>query len=61
MRVLITLTLYIKPQNCFACDETKQKFTEAGVAFTSVDITTNPQALEYITEELGYSQAPVVI
>lgn len=57
----MTLTLYIKPSGCFGCEKTKQKFTEAGVEFTAVDITTNPGALEYITEELGYSQAPVVV
>jgi len=26
-----------------------------------VDITTNPAALAYVTEELGYSAAPVVV
>lgn len=26
-----------------------------------MDITTNDQALAYITDELGYSQAPVVV
>lgn len=57
----MTLTIYIKPTGCFGCDKTTQLFTEAGVTFTAVDITTNPQALEYITEDLGYSQAPVVL
>ena len=62
----MTLTIYIKPSGCFGCDKTKQLFTEAGVKFTAVDITTNPQALEYITGDpadggLGYSQAPVVV
>ncbi|MEG9250350.1 glutaredoxin family protein [Arthrobacter sp. Soc17.1.1.1] len=57
----MTLTLYIKPEGCFGCDKTKQKFTEAGISFTTVDITTNDNALAYITEELGYTQAPVVV
>jgi glutaredoxin-like protein NrdH len=57
----MTLVIYIKPTGCFGCDKTKQKFSEAGVEFTAVDITTNEQALAYITEELGYSQAPVVV
>jgi glutaredoxin-like protein NrdH len=26
-----------------------------------VDVTTSPEAFEYITEELGYSQVPVVV
>lgn len=57
----MTLTIFIKPRNCFACDKTKQKFTEAGIEFTAIDITTDDQALAYITDELGYSQAPVVV
>jgi hypothetical protein len=41
--------------------KTKQKFAEAGIAFHEVEVTTNRAAFEYITEELGYSQVPVVI
>ncbi|TYC96608.1 glutaredoxin family protein [Arthrobacter echini] len=57
----MTLIIYVKPTGCFGCDKTKQKFTEAGIEFTAVDITTNSEALAYITDELGYSQAPVVV
>jgi glutaredoxin-like protein NrdH len=57
----MTLTIYTKPSGCFGCTKTKQKFAEAGVAFRDVDITTNKAAFEYITEELGYSQVPVVV
>lgn len=57
----MTVTIYTKPAGCFGCTKTKQKFTAAGVAFTEVDVTTNRAAFEYITEELGYSQVPVVI
>ncbi|WP_024476411.1 glutaredoxin family protein [Arthrobacter sp. CAL618] len=57
----MTLTIYTKPQGCFGCTKTKELFAKAGIAFTEVDITTNDQALEYISEELGYSQAPVVV
>lgn len=57
----MTITVYVKPSKCFACDKTKQKFTEAGLTFTTIDITANTAALEYITGELGYSQAPVVV
>jgi glutaredoxin-like protein NrdH len=57
----MTLTIYTKPSGCFACTKTKQKFVEAGLAFREVDITTNAAALEYISEDLGYSQAPVVV
>jgi glutaredoxin-like protein NrdH len=57
----MTVTIYTKPSGCFGCNKTKQLFTDAGISFREVDITTNQAALEYITEELGYSQAPVVI
>ena len=57
----MTLTIYTKPAGCFGCTKTKQKFTDAGIAFTEVDVTTNQAAFEYITEELGYSQVPVVV
>jgi glutaredoxin-like protein NrdH len=57
----MTLTIYTKPSGCFGCSKTKQKFVEAGLAFQEVDVTTNEAAFEYITEELGYSQVPVVV
>jgi glutaredoxin-like protein NrdH len=57
----MTLTIYTKPAGCFGCTKTKQKFTDAGIAFTEVDVTTNQAAFEYISEELGYSQVPVVV
>lgn len=57
----MTVTIYTKPTGCFGCAKTKQKFTNAGIAFTEVDVTTSPAAFEYLTEELGYSQVPVVV
>jgi glutaredoxin-like protein NrdH len=57
----MTLTIYTKPSGCFGCSKTKQKFVEAGLAFQEVDVTSNEAAFEYITEELGYSQVPVVV
>ena len=53
--------IYSKPVGCFGCTKTKALFERAGVPFVEVDITVNAAALEYITEELGYAQAPVVI
>ncbi|MDR6508080.1 glutaredoxin family protein [Arthrobacter oryzae] len=52
-------TVYTKP-DCPQCDKTKAYFDSKGISYTAVDITEVPVALEYITEELGYSQAPVV-
>lgn len=57
----MTLTIYTKPAGCFGCVKTKQKFAEAGIDFHEVDLTSNPAAFEYITEEFGYSQVPVVV
>lgn len=57
----MTITVYVKPSGCFGCDKTKQKFTEAGLTFTTVDVTSNPAALEYISEELGYQRVPVIV
>lgn len=57
----MTVTIYTKPSGCFGCNKTKHLFTEAGLLFHEVDITTNEAAFQYITEELGYSQVPVVV
>jgi glutaredoxin-like protein NrdH len=56
----MAITIYTKP-GCFGCRKTTEKFTEAHVVFTEVDLTAEPAALEYVTEELGYSQAPVIV
>lgn len=53
-------TIYTKP-DCRQCDDTKSYFDRKGITYASVDITTNPAALQYISEDLGYSQAPVVV
>lgn len=56
----MTVTLYTKP-GCFPCAKTLQKFQEAGIDPRVIDLTENPAALEYVSEELGYSQAPIVV
>ncbi len=57
---MLRITLYAKP-GCFGCRKTAEKFTAAGIPFQEVDLTTTPAALEYVTEDLGYSQAPVIV
>ena len=57
---MLTITLYSKP-GCFGCRKTAEKFTATGIPFDEVDLTATPAALEYVTEELGYSQAPIVV
>ena len=56
----MSITIYTKP-GCFGCRKTTEKFVAAHVFFTEVDLTAEPAALEYVTEELGYSQAPVIV
>ncbi|MEC5180846.1 glutaredoxin family protein [Arthrobacter sp. CG_A4] len=53
-------TVYTKPE-CPNCDKTKAYFESKGITYTAVDITENPATLEYISVELGYAQAPVVV
>ncbi len=57
---MLTITLYTKP-GCFGCRKTAEKFTAQGIPFQEVDLTTTPAALDYVTEELGYSQAPITV
>ncbi|MDR6688995.1 glutaredoxin-like protein NrdH [Arthrobacter sp. 1088] len=52
--------IYTKP-GCPNCDRTMEYFDSKGISYTPVDITEVPAALEYITAELGHTQAPVVV
>ncbi|WP_217376199.1 glutaredoxin family protein [Paenarthrobacter ureafaciens] len=52
-------TVYTK-LGCPNCDKTMAYFDRKGITYTAVDITKVPAALEYITEELGCAEAPVV-
>ncbi|KHL03803.1 glutaredoxin [Sinomonas humi] len=54
------ITVYSKPA-CVQCNMTKKALDKKGLAYTEVDVTTTPAALEYITEDLGYSMAPVIV
>nr|WP_181716143.1 glutaredoxin-like protein NrdH [Cryobacterium sp.]QJS06277.1 glutaredoxin [Cryobacterium sp.] len=54
------MTVYSKP-NCVQCTATYRALDGSGIQYQVIDLTTNPAALEYVMEELGYSQAPVVV
>jgi glutaredoxin-like protein NrdH len=54
----MTPTIYTKP-NCVQCEATKRYFDNKGVAYTTVDITQDVDALDRLIEE-GYQAAPVV-
>lgn len=54
------VTVYTTP-TCPQCDMTKKTLTRGNVEFTVVDLTTDAEAMKYVTEELGYNAAPVVV
>lgn len=54
-----TVTVYTKPA-CVQCTATKRALDKSGVAYTLVDITTDPDARDHVIA-LGYRQAPVVV
>ena len=53
------VTVYTKPA-CVQCNATYRALDKAGINYKSVDVTVSPEALEYV-QDLGYSQAPVVV
>jgi glutaredoxin-like protein NrdH len=57
---MTSVTIYTKP-DCFKCDRTKKFLSQKGVPYREVDVTTNDDALDYVSNELGYSEAPIVV
>ena len=53
------VVLYSKP-NCPQCTMTSRVLDSKGVAYTVLDVTEDPKALETV-KSLGYLQAPVVV
>lgn len=56
------VTVYTKP-DCPQCDLTKRTLDRRGLAYDTIDIAApeNAAALQWIMEDLGYRQAPVVV
>ena len=54
----MTITLYTKPA-CVQCNATKKALDRAGLDYTTVDVTVDDEARDYVMA-LGYVQAPVV-
>lgn len=52
------VTVYTKPA-CVQCNATYRALDKKGIAYNSVDITEDADALERL-KALGYQQAPVV-
>lgn len=47
-------------ESCVQCTATYRHLTRMGIEFEAIDITKDADALGYVKEVLGYSQAPVV-
>lgn len=56
----MSVILYTKPR-CVQCDATKRVLVRENIPFQSVDLTEDQDAFEYVTKELGYNAAPVVV
>lgn len=54
------VTVYSKP-DCQQCNMTYRVLNLRGIDHTVIDISLDQDAFKYVTEELGYMQAPVVV
>lgn len=55
----MTVTVYTKPA-CVQCNATYRALDKRGVAYKSVDVSQDAEAMERVPA-LGYMQAPVVV
>ena len=53
------VVVYSKP-SCVQCNATYRALDSVGIEYRVVDLTQDDEALEYV-QDLGYSQAPVVV
>jgi glutaredoxin-like protein NrdH len=58
---MVSVTVYSTGPSCIRCTMTCRCLQSAGIPFHVIDVTTEPIALQFVTEELGYTEAPVVI
>ncbi|NYE18111.1 glutaredoxin family protein [Microbacterium immunditiarum] len=60
---MVTVTVYSTGPGCVRCRLTLRKLDETGIPYRVVDLSedSNAPAHEYLTVDLGYSEAPVVI
>ena len=57
------ITVYTTGSACVQCTMTKRVLDAAGIPYSDVDLAdpANSAARDYVTDDLGYSQAPVVV
>lgn len=58
---MLSVTVYTTGPSCMRCTMTKRVLAQKGIDFAEVDIRQVDGAREYVVEELGYSEAPVVV
>ncbi|MEV4775983.1 glutaredoxin family protein [Microbacterium sp. LTA6] len=60
---MTTVTVYSTGPACIRCTLTCRRLAAVGIGHTVLDITRDNHAAirEFLTEELGYTEAPVVI
>ncbi|WP_374316261.1 glutaredoxin family protein [Microbacterium sp.] len=56
----VRVTVYTTGPQCMQCKLTTRLLEKLKIQFTVTDLRENDAAREYVTEDLGYSQAPVV-
>jgi glutaredoxin-like protein NrdH len=59
----VTITVYTAGEGCQQCKLTQRVMSAVGIRFDTVDLTddANDAARDYVTGDLGYSRAPVVV
>jgi glutaredoxin-like protein NrdH len=55
------LVILYSKANCVQCRQTKKMLEQLTVDFKEVDLSTSESDYKFVTEELGYRSAPVVI
>ncbi|MEV8249451.1 glutaredoxin family protein [Microbacterium sp. NPDC076768] len=55
------LRVYTTGPSCGKCEMTKRMLKAKGIPFIETNISHDEAAREYVTVELGYSTAPVVV
>jgi glutaredoxin-like protein NrdH len=56
----VHVTVYTTGPQCMQCKLTTSLLEKLKIPFTVMDLRENDAAREYVTEDLGYSQAPIV-
>lgn len=58
---LISLVQVFSKPNCVQCNMTYKVLDASGTEYNVTDITEDTEAYDFVTKELGYFQAPVVV